>query len=177
VGETAWYYDAVYYCADTGIFQGNDDGSFAPEKTMTLAELVTILYRTAGYQTDNSGEHWYSKQLDWAVENGIIAAADFSENAQVTREDFIVMLYNAIKLGGKYDTAVTDAMLTALQSAADYSVLDDSAYNELAWAVSVGLIKGTDEEVLTVSPESSIKRDEVCTMLMRYYAGAVAAVK
>jgi flavin-binding protein dodecin len=153
------------------LFEGGSDGSFNPEKTMSMAELVTILYRTAGYTTDNSGAYWYSKQLSWALDNGIIAQADFSAASPVSRETFITMFYNTVKVTGKYNTSVTEAMQTALKKATDYSSLNPATLDKLAWAVGWGLIKGTDGNSLTVNPAGSIKRSEVCTMLMRYLSG------
>jgi hypothetical protein len=52
-------------------------------------------------------------------------------------------------------------MLTALKEATDYTSPDSASRDKLAWAVSLGFIKGTDNKSLTINPASSVKRDEV----------------
>ena len=167
-----WFYGAVGYCTSNSLFVGRGDGTFGPNANMRACELITVLYRVAGGETDSSyGQYWYSKQLEWAVEKGLVSASGFSPNANITRENFIVMFYKTIQLTGKYSTTVTDEMRQALKKASDYSSLSPATLDELAWSVYTGLIQGTDGSVLTMNPGGSITRAEVCTMLMRYYQG------
>ena len=76
-----------------------------------------------------------------------------------------------IAIVGTYSTTVTDEMRSQLKTATDYTSLASGSLDELAWAVSVGLIKGVSASSLTINPTSSIKRDEVSMMSMRYYSG------
>ena len=171
VDAKAWYRDAVTYCSDNALFEGVGEGNFAPESKMSMAALVTVLYRVAGSTTDNSGETWYAKQQAWSAENGIVAAADFNADANVSRAAFITMFYKTLSLDAKYDTAVTEEMRTALKAATDFAAITEADADAIAWAVSVGLIKGTDGSALTINPAAEINRAEVCTMLQRYYTG------
>ena len=171
IAAKAWYRDAVTYCSDNGIVNGIGGGKFAPAAQMNMASLATMLYRVAGNTTDNSGEKWYSKQQAWSAENGIIAAESFDAAANVNRAAFVTMFYKTLALDSKYDTAVTDEMRKAVETATDYAAIDAADLDAIAWAVSVGLIKGTDDSTLTVNPAAEINRAEVCTMLQRYYTG------
>ena len=81
------------------------------------------------------------------------------------------MFYKTLALDSKYDTKVTDEMRKAVEAATDYASIDAADVDAIAWAVSVGLIKGTDGSTLTVNPAAQINRAEVCTMLQRYYTG------
>ena len=172
VAADDWFYGAVNYCTSNSLFVGRGDGTFGPNDKMLSSELITILYRVAGGVTDASyGQYWYSKQLEWAVSQSLVTAAGFNSDAVITRENFIVMFYKTVQLTGKYDTTVTDDMRQALKKASDYSSLSQETLDPLAWSVSTGLIKGTDGSVLTMNPNGSITRAEVCTMLMRYYQG------
>ena len=171
VDAKAWYRDAVTYCADNGLFQGVGEGRFAPEEKMNMASLVTVLYRVAGNVSDNAGEKWYSAQQAWSEEKGIVAAGEFAADANVSRAAFITMFYKTLALDDKYDTAVTDEMRAALAAASDYADVAEANADAIAWAVSVGLIQGTDGGELAVSPDALIDRAQVCTMLQRYYTG------
>ena len=48
VPPTAWYGPAAAWGAETGIVRGVSADSFAPDRPITRAELVTLLYRFAG---------------------------------------------------------------------------------------------------------------------------------
>ena len=171
VAAKAWYRDAVTYCSDNGLFKGVGNDTFAPLAKMNMAELATVLYRVAGNTTDNSGEKWYSKQQDWCAEKEIIAADSFKADANVSRGAFITMFYQTLALDSKYNTAVTDEMRKAVEAASDYASIGSADVDAIAWAVSVGLIKGTDDSALTINPAAEVNRAEVCTMLQRYYTG------
>lgn len=45
VPRDAWYAEAVEYCAAQGLMIGNGDGTFEPDRTITRAELATVLMR------------------------------------------------------------------------------------------------------------------------------------
>ena len=45
VAENAAYAQAVDYVSQAGIMVGDDKGNFAPEKTVTRAEMATMLMR------------------------------------------------------------------------------------------------------------------------------------
>lgn len=171
VADGSWYHDAVTYCSDNGLFKGVGKGKFAPAQQMTMAELATVLYRVAGNTTDGSGEKWYSQPQAWTAEKEIIAADSFDAAANVDRAAFVTMFYKTLALDSKYDTKVTDEMRKAVEAATDYASIDAADVDAIAWAVSVGLIKGTDGSTLTVNPAAQINRAEVCTMLQRYYTG------
>ena len=48
VKEGAWYYQAVQYAVNQGLFQGTTESTFSPNGTMSRAMAVTVLYRLAG---------------------------------------------------------------------------------------------------------------------------------
>lgn len=170
VAEKSWYYSAVEYVTEKGLLQGTGSNAFAPSKTMTMAELLQILYRVANGESPAAAEGaaWYVPAKDWAVSAGLITEAQFSANAAVTRQDFILMFYNCVKALGSYDMTVT-ADITA---ATDYAKLDQENLTAISWAVGSGLIKGTVGSALTIDPAGTVDRATVSTMLMRYYQNA-----
>ena len=48
VPDGAWYISAVDYVLIHNIMSGNTNGTFAPEKALTRAELVTLLWSKEG---------------------------------------------------------------------------------------------------------------------------------
>jgi len=80
VKSSDWYYTSVNYVADKGIMQGTTSTRFSPNKTLTRAMGVTLLYRVAG-SPSVSGSHpfsdvkngqWYTDAVKWAYKNGIV---------------------------------------------------------------------------------------------------------
>ena len=61
------------------MFQGVSDTLFAPDKTMTRAMVVTVLWRNAGSPKGGEAEfvdvepgQWYTEAVAWAAENSIV---------------------------------------------------------------------------------------------------------
>ena len=48
VTEANWFYEAVTYVTEKGLVDGETETTFAPNASMTRADLVTALYRLAG---------------------------------------------------------------------------------------------------------------------------------
>ena len=68
VAADAWYADAVAWAADAGIVTGVSNTTFAPDVTMTRAQIATILYRYAAY-----------KGYDMTTSNDLSGYADAGE--------------------------------------------------------------------------------------------------
>ncbi|GGD80980.1 InlB B-repeat-containing protein [Paenibacillus nasutitermitis] len=103
VKPTDWFYDAVIYVQQNGIFSGTGSGSFSPRGTMTRAMYVTVLGRIAGVDvskyttsefTDVQPSVWYAPYVQWAVEKGITGGTGvnkFSPDANVSREQMATL--------------------------------------------------------------------------------------
>ena len=52
VSENDWFYKAVLWASENGITSGTGDGSFAPGKPCTRAEVVTFLYAAFGKEAE-----------------------------------------------------------------------------------------------------------------------------
>lgn len=81
VSEGDWYYDAVAYVWQEGLFQGMDETTFAPNLAMTRAMFVTVLGRMAGVEedrtatskfTDVKAGSYYAGYVAWAAEQDIV---------------------------------------------------------------------------------------------------------
>lgn len=86
VADNTWYTDAAFWAGSNHIVQGNGSG-FDPDGEITRQELVTMLYRYANTQGENTGgtgdltaftdgdsvASWASVPMKWAVGNGILS--------------------------------------------------------------------------------------------------------
>jgi len=83
VTTDAQYAEAVDYLAGIGIFTGDDEGNFNPDKTITRAEFATIMVRMMGEEdrakkvrtssfTDVLSNHWACGYITVAVELGLV---------------------------------------------------------------------------------------------------------
>lgn len=114
VAENAEYSEAVEYLKGTGIMCGDDKGNFNPDKTVTRAEMVTIICNMLG-ETENlavsnkfydvATTHWANRYIAKAIDLGFISGygnGKFGPDDTVTYEQAITMLVRAM---GQYSAA------------------------------------------------------------------------
>jgi hypothetical protein len=112
VDKDAYYYDAVLWALENGITTGVTDTTFAPNKTVSRAQTVTFLWRTArisGYDV-SVGEDtnilsyddaltipgYAVSALQWACGDEILggyADGTLRPNAGCTRAHIVTFLY------------------------------------------------------------------------------------
>jgi len=166
-----WYYDAVKYVYENNIMQGTEDG-FEPDKNMTRAMLVTVLYRMEkenGMYDESSfcdieKGAWYYDAVNWAAENGIVSGMSensFAPDKEITREQMATVFYRYTKFKG-YN--VDERSKTDVYN--DGEKISEWALDAVSWANATGLISGTSETEL--SPDMSATRAQMATILMRF---------
>ncbi len=166
-----WAKTHIQTVYEKGLLLGVDKDTFMPDASMTRAMLVTVLHRMAGKpavpQTtdfdDVSADSWYSKATAWAQDEGIVkgvAPGQFGAEATVTREQLVLMLLRYARAMG-YDTEAR-ADLTAF---ADVKQLGTDAHEAFAWAVAMGIVKGTDKQML--APAQPTTRAQIAAVLAR----------
>ncbi len=172
VAASAWYFEAVRYAYEKGLFTGTTASKFSPDGTMDRAMLVTVLHRLAGTPAEAGGNafadvaagSWYEKAVAWASSKGIVTGVSetsFAPETGITREQLAAMLYRYAKAMG-YDVSAK-ADLTAYN---DGKAVSDWAADAMAWAVGEGLITG--RTATTLAPQGGASRAEVATILWRF---------
>lgn len=106
-----WATDFVSSMASKAVVTGYEGGRFAPEKTVTRAEFVTMLIKAMDLELSSSpavfkdvaSDNWAQAYIQTAKANGIASGSgdQFKPNAQITRAEMAVMIANALKLSGK----------------------------------------------------------------------------
>lgn len=176
VAQGDWYWNAVIYAYENGLFSGTGEDTFSPGVTMDRAMLVTVLYRLAGSPAaelssaqasfaDVSADSWYAPYVRWAYTQGVTAGTGegrFGPEESVTRQQILVMLYSfAQRYLGLTLTGAAD-----LSSYGDGAQTASWAQEAVSWAVENGLIVPSEEG--TLRPNDPASRAEVATILMNF---------
>ena len=167
----SWYYDGVRYALENGLMTGTSARTFAPDRPVTRAMLVTILWRLAGEPygrvspfEDVLPGSWYAQAVSWAYDKGIVTgvtAASFQPGAPVTREQLCAILCRYAALTGKNTAA--SAPLDAYTDRAQVSAYAEAS---VRWALQAGLLTGVGGSRL--APRSGATRAQLAVLLQRF---------
>ena len=172
VKEDDWFYEAVKYVVQKGLFAGTSETTFEPNLAMTRGMLVTVLYRLEGTPAvtgsstfaDVAPGQYYTSAVIWATQNGIVSGYGngyFGTNDIVSREQMATILFRYAK-SKDYDTS----LVKDIGGFTDSDQVASYAKRALQWAYANGIIGGTSET--TLSPKGSATRSQVATILMRF---------
>ncbi len=146
VNEETWGYEGIRYATAHGLMNGVGDGLFAPERDVSRAMLVTVLWRLSGEPmvesepgfTDAVPGEWYDMAVRWAVSEGIVNGygdGRFGPSDGIKREQFALILFRYARYAG---------VLTAPDSPAaelpDMTGVSDWALEAVGWAFGKGLL-------------------------------------
>lgn len=170
VPEGAWYHDAVYAAANKGLMNGVGDNKFEPLKNVQRSQVATIIWNMKGAPattgttpfTDVPANAWYTQAVTWAYQNQVVAGTSkttFSPNVDVTREDFLVMLYN--EAGTPKAEATGD-----LSKFVDANEVDSWATDAVKWGVAKGILNGNEKKEL--NPTDTLTRAEAAAIMVNY---------
>lgn len=162
VSSDAWYYNLVSQAYGKGLISGMSDIEFSPESSVTGAQLIMMLYRADDNTvSEQPSGNWYDEAVDCAKEKSIISDNNgwtFDANADLTREQMMVLLYNYLQYKGNDLSALDD-----LSSYTDRSEISAYAENAVKALVGKGIIEGDGE---TLRPLSSLTRAETAVILI-----------
>ena len=169
VNPDSFYYHAVLWAASRNITNGTGLGVFSPDQICTRAEVVTFLWRAAGWQDPRFTEHaftdivpdsYYYKAALWAVENSItngVDATHFAPDRACTRAEVVTFLWRAC------------GQPTVNQASHPFVDIEPGSYYEQAalWAYTNGITQGTDASHF--SPDQICTRSQIVTFLYRTF--------
>ena len=167
----SWYYDGVRCALENGLMTGTSARTFAPDRPVTRAMLVTILWRLAGEPygrvspfEDVLPGSWYAQAVSWAYDKGIVTgvtATSFQPGAPVTRAQLCAILCRYAALTGKNTAA--SASLDAFTDRAQVSAYAEAS---VRWALQAGLLTGVGDGRL--APRSGATRAQLAVLLQRF---------
>lgn len=132
IKDGAWCCRAVSTLTNMGIIKGYTDGSFQPNKSITRAELATIIARFAKLDVNTKtfsdiNGHWAQKNIELAAGNGWINGYEdgtFRPNNNITRAETFAMINRVLD---RQTENVSDLLPTS-----DMNMWSDNM-NENAW--------------------------------------------
>ncbi|MBE6936019.1 MAG: hypothetical protein E7458_05890 [Ruminococcaceae bacterium] len=171
IPEDAYYQDAVLWAVENGITAGVGDGTrFDPDAPCTRAQMAVFLWRAAGCPEPESDaavfadvelDAYYTKAVQWAVENGItLGTSDtgYSPDAPCTRAQMAAFLYRFEQSRGG---GFTGAWMFRLP----FTDVPEWAYEAIAWCYMNGITSGTAEDAF--SPDAPCTRAQLAAFLYR----------
>ncbi len=169
VSSTAWYSQAVEYSYDLAYMQGTKDGVFSPTANLTRAMACQLIANhntkpTAAYYTpftDVKSSYWFYQTVSWAYNEGIVSGmteTSFVPNGNITRQDFICILYRYAKISDSYEFD--------LDSFTDSKSIATYATDALKWACASSVLSGYPNG--TLNPRGHITRAEAAVMISSF---------
>lgn len=155
----SWYYNEVSEMVAAGYIDGYEDGTFGPERTVTVIEAVTMTARMTGAPVGEADGFWGGLQLEYAYQSGWISESDVAPNAPetpVTRELASKIVAAALGLGYPAGTELPFS---------DADSVGESYKGSVLALYSAGLLNGYEDG--TLRPQSTLTRAQAASMLYR----------
>lgn len=150
IEDVDWASEAIIALADKGVINGKGDGYFMPDDFVTREEFAKILVGALGIDetaaannvfTDAKADDWFCKYINAAYKNGLVKGigdGKFGVGQSITRQDMVVMTYNALKL--------KNAQLPAGElKFADSADIADYAKTAVGTLSKLGIVNGVSE--------------------------------
>ena len=164
VPADAWYADGVAAAYELGLMVGSGQKTFSPNGTVTLAEAVAMAARIhsrygSGIESFSQGSPWYQVYVDYAVNNGLLSAGEFS--------DFTVPATRG-QLAHILAAALPASELAPINSVPTLPDVDGSTpyHDDIFLLYRAGVLTGNDSAG-TFTPNAAITRCEVATIAAR----------
>ena len=148
-----WAEDEIDFVSARGLVNGMSDTIYAPNNSITRAQLWTILARQADADL-TGGSVWYEKAQNWAKEKGISDGTN--PNGTINRAQMVTMLWRTVG----QPAPATAATFTDVSADAYYA-------QAVSWAVAHGITTGVGGG--RFDPNSTCTRAQIATFLYRLY--------
>ena len=180
------FYDGVMYLFDHGLVSGKGNGEFDPTGNLYRYELAALLARVDGYtlkddeKNDPIGaykEYASSKgyltppegaNVEWWGAPITLEHPENPDTAIVTREEAI----KAIMMSRVSETDLGKVNTAVLNRFYDHSSVSDDAKSYVAYAVSIGLVQGSENA--TINPDGLVNCGTIGVLLYRTLIGVDA---
>lgn len=150
-----WFFNYVGVLAEAGVVDGYDDGLFRPENSVTWAEGLKLILRSAGFPEQSPGkdEHWAAGYLKYAENHGFVGSGSVSNlDGAMTRDEIADLCAKAL----------------SLDAPAGSSPFADSARKSVVALYEAGIVEGSIENGQRLyKGADKIRRSEICAVLTR----------
>lgn len=180
------YHDYIVLAKTVGIIDGYPDGSYRPNKNVTRAQFIKMLYNAFGEKTDGELkfrdaariESVYKDAVIWGVKNEIIMGYKdntFRPSAEITRAQMATYIH-------RYLISVMEE-LSKREAAAAYKDPGFKDADEIAkdyvdsvnCVANCGFMNGVKDNMF--APNATANRGMSATVILRLYDALVSAVE
>lgn len=175
----AWAKKPIEVLAAKGIVSGISETEFNPGANITRADFMVLLTKTFGFRAaiqdnfrDVQPSDYYYEAVGIAKQLGLAEGQgdnQFVPDAQISRQDMIVLLARAMRMSGEWNVNGAESDLAPF---ADKAQVASYAMNEVAAMVKEGFVEGSDERL---NPNGNATRAEAAVLLYRAYNRTVLA--
>lgn len=175
--SSAYARDAIQWMAGNNIISGDSFGNFYPKKSVSRAELVTLMVKALGIDTTNlplqasfsdvPTSHWAFKYVEAATRAGIVSGmgnGKFGVNNTSTREQITTMLMNYLSVSK--EAVLASLGISGLEKFSDEGKMSDWAKPSIQFALSNNLMSGTSTTVF--SPGGSATKEQIAVILYKF---------
>ncbi|RJX40284.1 hypothetical protein D3P09_13085 [Paenibacillus pinisoli] len=173
-----WAKDAVNEMGSRLIISGIENNQIKPDLAVSRAEFTAIIVSALGFKSTNeavssysdvSASAWFSGAIESAKSYHLVGGFEdgtFRPSQELTREQAVVILMNAMELTGlKQKHSLSSDAMQRLDSFTDTQEVSEWAREAMAIAVEAKLVTGHKDNRL--APQSYITRAEVATIIRR----------
>ncbi|MGI5984626.1 MAG: hypothetical protein GXY01_07475 [Clostridiales bacterium] len=172
-----WFYSAVNFVAQKGMFNGTSASTFSPSGTMTRGMFVTVLGRYSGAPAVSEGcmlgvvkkSDVNLRSAPSAANTSVLACLQINSQLEVLKTvpdlNNPAYTWHHVKYKGIIGYIRSD-LVSVVDSG--FSDVPASSYygSYVQWAFSNGIASATGTG--TFSPERNITREEICSMLYNF---------
>ncbi|MGE4275983.1 MAG: S-layer homology domain-containing protein [Lawsonibacter sp.] len=124
VKSTHWASEYIKLAVEQNWMAGYVDGTFRPERTITLEEACTALLRLLGYDSGSLAGSFPTAQLSKAGAIGLLDDVTAVQGQALTRQDCVTLFYNLLVSDNSSGTVYgTTLGYTVTNGEVDYSTL------------------------------------------------------
>lgn len=168
-----WAKAQIEAMASKGVINGVSGKEFKPGAQISRADYVLLLVKALGLTakvdsnfTDVSRDAYYYETVRIAKALGLVKGCgdnSFAPEADITRQEMLVMTARALRITKKLDTI---GIKSDLEAFTDLNGIADYAVNDIAAMVKEGIIKGGDGRI---NPLADTTRAEAAVLIYRIY--------
>ena len=178
VPQGSWAVPYISYVSANGIVAGYPDGSFGPDKSITYAEVATLLGRLLGYTEEAVGSYWPDNYMKLAENLGLTYGMNCWAGLEITRADAAVMVDRTLfsKTGKGSATAGKVMLLETMgyTSLEDVLVLANGSEDKSLLSNEIRL---NNNQVYTSTVKSGLSRGDLLRYAIIDEDGELVAVK
>lgn len=168
IAPSMWYYNAVEYVYNNGLFNGTSSDKFEPESSMTRGQLVTVLGRMAGV---DSNEHNYKgtiKVNSLNLRSG--PGTTYTIIGVLGKGDTVTIVAKSgswyqVVFNGRTGYVHVDYVTAASGIFSDVPV-GEYYVGYVQWAAQAGIVEGYNAS--TFGPNDFLTREQMCVIIYRF---------